>query len=98
MAIAGEGAGGRAFHGEDGAIAVVLDLMDPALDGRRLINEGRHHGTDKARTQGLITHNLDMEWRGCKGELGDLVAILQLPFNLAAAVADLFHCLADLLL
>jgi hypothetical protein len=31
----------------DGAMAVMLDFVDPALPGRRLIDESRHHGRIK---------------------------------------------------
>ena len=50
IAVAGEGADLAAIDDDQGAIAVILDLVNPALPGRRLRDEGREFGLDEAET------------------------------------------------
>ena len=48
IAVAGEGADLAAIDDDQGAIAVILDLVNPALPGRRLRDEGREFRLDEA--------------------------------------------------
>ena len=48
IAVPGEGADLAAIDDDQGAIAIIFDLVNPALPGRRLRDEGREFRLDKA--------------------------------------------------
>src|SRR5215207_4804410 len=71
VAIPRESLGGGALYRKDRAVAVMFDLMDPALALGWRVYERRHHGDNEARRYERRTHNLNMEFSGCKGESFD---------------------------
>jgi len=68
VGLADEGARGGTVNRENGAVAVVLDFVDPAIAFRWLVYERRHHGDNEARGHQTRRHDLDMGNRGCEGE------------------------------
>ena len=52
IAVAGEGSDLAAIDDDQGAVAIIFDLVNPALSGGRLRDEGREFGPDEAERGG----------------------------------------------